>query len=69
MFGLLPYNDTPIGICDTNANFSIEKCSITPGTDKVTILCEYSNVYNFLEAENLTSPSSWKDGGGFVVFQ
>ena len=69
MFGLLPYNDTPIGICDTNANFSIEKCSITPGTDKVTILCKYSSVYDFLEAENLTSPSSWKDGGGFVVFQ
>ena len=69
MFGLLPYNDTPIGICDTNANFSIEKCSITPGTDKVTILCEYSSVYDFLEAERLTSPSSWKDGGGFVVFQ
>lgn len=69
MFGLLPYNDTPIGICDTNANFSIEKCSITPGTDKVTILCEYSNVYDFLKTESLTSPSSWKDGGGFVVFQ
>ena len=69
MFGLLPYNDTPIGICDTNANFSIEKCSITPGTDKVTILCEYSNVYDFLETEGLTNPSNWKDGGGFIVFQ
>ena len=69
MFGLLPYNDTPIGICDTNANFSIEKCSITPGTDKVTILCEYSSVYDFLETEGLTNPSNWKDGGGFVVFQ
>ena len=69
MFGLLPYNDTPIGICDTNANFSIEKCSITPGTDKLTILCEYSNVYDFLETEGLTNPSNWKDGGGFVVFQ
>ena len=69
MFGLLPYNDTPIGICDTNGNFSIEKCSITPGADKVTILCKYSNVYDFLETEGLTNPSNWKDGGGFVVFQ
>ena len=69
MFGLLPYNDTPIGVFDTNANFSVEKCSVTPGTDKVTILCEYSNVYDFLETEGLTNPSNWKDGGGLVVFQ
>lgn len=69
IFGCLPYSNTPIGICDTNANFSIEKCSITPETDKVTILCEYSNVYDFLEAERLTNPSNWKDGGGLVVFQ
>lgn len=54
---------------DTNANYVCRKFSMASTTNKITLTCVDSLLYDDLVETGLLSPSSWKDGGGFVVFQ
>ena len=54
---------------DTNANYICREFSMANTTNKLTLTCVDSLLYDDLVDTGLLSPSSWKDGGGFVVFQ
>lgn len=54
---------------DTNANYICREFSMANTTNKLTLTCVDSLLYDDLIETGLLSPSSWKDGGGFVVFQ
>lgn len=54
---------------DTNANYICREFSMANTTNKITLTCVDSLLYDDLVETGLLSPSSWKDGGGFVVFQ
>ena len=54
---------------DTNANYVCREFSMANTTNKLTLTCVDSLLYDDLVDTGLLSPSSWKDGGGFVVFQ
>ena len=54
---------------DTNANYICREFSMASTTNKLTLTCVDSLLYDDLVDTGLLSPSSWKDGGGFVVFQ
>ena len=54
---------------DTNANYICREFSMANTTNKLTLTCVDSLLYDDLADTGLLSPSSWKDGGGFVVFQ
>ena len=54
---------------DTNANYICREFSMANTTNKLTLTCVDSLLYDDLVDTGLLSPSSWKDGGGFIVFQ
>lgn len=54
---------------DTNANYICREFSMANTTNKLTLTCVDSLLYDDLVETGLLSPSSWKDGGGFIVFQ
>ena len=54
---------------DTNANYICREFSMANTTNKLTLTCVDSLLYDDLVDTGLLSPSTWKDGGGFVVFQ
>ena len=54
---------------DTNANYVCREFSMASTTNKITLTCVDSLLYDDLVETGLLSPSSWRDGGGFVVFQ
>lgn len=54
---------------DTNANYICCEFSMANTTNKLTLTCVDSLLYDDLVDTGLLSPSSWRDGGGFVVFQ
>ena len=54
---------------DTNANYICREFSMANTTNKLTLTCVDSLLYDDLVDTGLLSPSNWKDGGGFVVFQ
>lgn len=69
VFGDFSNNMSNTRWTDTNANYICREFSMANTTNKITLTCVDSLLYDDLVDTGLLNPSSWKDGGGFVVFQ